>query len=241
MAAVDRVSIRNNVLNALPAEALEQILPFLHRVALEHRATLHAAYSPLTHVLFPEEGYVSLLVHMEAGDVSEVGMVGREGIVGLPLAFETDRSPVEAMVQSPGTGLQMEAAVFRRLISEIPAFDWILKRYAMAFQVQLSLTAACNGRHLIEQRLARWLLMAHDRIDGDEFPMTHEFLSMMLGVRRASISVAAKALQQAALIRYEMGHIRIADRAGLEAAACECHRTVSREYDRLLGKHPHKH
>jgi CRP-like cAMP-binding protein len=240
MAAVDRASIRNDLLNTLPADALDLVVPSFQRVVLEHRATLHAAYSPLTHVFFPEEGYASLLVHMEEGDISEVRMVGREGMIGLPLAFETDHSPMEAMVQSPGTALQMEAAVFRRLVAEVPAFGRMLKRYAMAFQVQLSLTAACNSRHLIEQRLARWLLMAHDRVDRDDFPMTHEFLSMMLGVRRASVSVAAKGLQQAGLIGYEQGRIRVTDRPGLEAAACECHGAVSREYDRLLGKHPHK-
>jgi CRP-like cAMP-binding protein len=108
-------------------------------------------------------------------------------------------------------------------------------RYAMAFNAQVTMTAACNGRHVVEQRLARWLLMAHDRTDGDEFPMTHEFLSMMLAVRRAGITVAAGSLQRAGHIQYEQGRIRVTDRRGLKSASCECNAIVNREFERLLG------
>ena len=119
-----------------------------------------------------------------------------------------------------------------------PALRTLLLRYALAHHGQVARTAACNGRHHTEQRLARWLLMAHDRAEGDDFPMTHEFLSMMLGVRRAGVTVAAGALQRAGLIRYERGSIEAVNRPGLEAAACECHGIVQRAYDRLLGPPP---
>ena len=156
-------------------------------------------------------------------------------MIGLPLVFGTDRSLVEAMVQGSGTAIRLAADIFQRALEERPAFRAVLLRYAMAFNVQVTMTAACNGRHLVEQRLARWLLMAHDRTVGDEFVMTHEFLSVMLGVRRAGVTVAAGALQRGGFIHYDKGRMRIVDRAGLEAAACACHAIVRREFDRLLG------
>jgi CRP-like cAMP-binding protein len=129
----------------------------------------------------------------------------------------------------------MEADAFRRALETNAPFRELMLRYALAFSMQVTMTAACNARHVLEQRLARWLLMALDRSDGDEFPMTHEFLSMMLGVRRAGITVAAGALQKAGYITYMQGRIRVADRPGLEAAACECHSLARREYMRLIG------
>src|SRR3954447_21313600 len=139
------------------------------------------------------------------------------------------------MVQTPGTALQMNAAAFRAELDRIPAFRTLLLRYALVHHGQVARTAACNGRHHIDQRLARWLLMAHDRARMDEFPMTHEFLSMMLGVRRAGITIAAGLLQKAGFIRYERGCIEVTDRPGLESVACECYRIVRRAQDRLLG------
>jgi CRP-like cAMP-binding protein len=139
------------------------------------------------------------------------------------------------MVQSPGTALRMDAQAFRDELERIPAFRTLLLRYAQVHHGQVARTAACNGRHHTDQRLARWLLMAHDRSQVDEFPMTHEFLSMMLGVRRAGITVAAGQLQRAGFIHYERGCIEIADRPGLESVACECYGIVRRAQDRLLG------
>jgi CRP-like cAMP-binding protein len=129
----------------------------------------------------------------------------------------------------------MEADAFRGALNSNAPFRELMLRYAMAFSMQVTMTAACNARHVLEQRLARWLLMAHDRSDGDEFPMTHEFLSMMLGVRRAGITVAAGSLQKAGYITYMQGRIRVNDRPGLEAAACDCHTVSHREYKRLIG------
>ena len=210
-------------------------LPHLRPVALPMREILHRPNEPIPSVLFPESGYVSLIATLEDGDAAEVGLVGREGMLGVPLALGTDRSPLEVLVQGEGHALHLDADIFVARMNEQPSLRALMLRYVMAFNMQVTMTAACNGRHQIEQRLARWLLMAHDRLENDEFPMTHEFLSMMLGVRRAGVTVAAGVLQKAGFISYDRGRVRVTDRPGLEAAACECHGTVRREFQRLLG------
>ena len=169
------------------------------------------------------------------GQQAEVGIVGFEGMVGLPLLLGSDRAPIEAMIQAPGTFLRLGAAAFEEEQDRSPSLRRLLLRYALAFQTQVAQTAACNGRHTLDQRLARWLLTAHDRAHGNEFPMTQEFLSVMLCVHRSGVTVAARLFQQAGLIQYSNGRITVTDRAGLEAAACECHGTVVREFQRLLG------
>jgi CRP-like cAMP-binding protein len=232
---VEHSSIRNELMASLPPDILNSLLPYFRRIELPFRATLHTPNEPITSVLFPEFGYASMLATLEDGDVAEVGMIGREGMVGVSVVLEADSSPLEAVVQAEGIALRLDADVFQQALTEKPSLRKLMLRYAMAFHMQVTMTAACNGRHLLEQRLARWLLEAHDRIDGDELPMTHEFLATMLGVRRAGITVAAGALQKAGFIRYEQGKIRIIDRPGLEAAACECRTVVKREFARLLG------
>ncbi len=235
MASVTQSSVRNQLLAKLSAEDFAYLEPHLRLIDLQIRTTVHGAGEPIAAVFFPERGYASMLAALDDGDSAEVGMIGPEGMIGLPLLYGTDRSLVEAMVQGGGAAFRLAADVFQHALEERPSLLPPLLRYAMAFNVQVTLTAACNGRHLVEQRLARWLLMAHDRTEGDEFAMTHEFLSMMLGVRRAGVTVAAGALQRAGYVHYEKGRIRVTDRAGLEAAACECHSIVRREFERLLG------
>ncbi|WP_241671271.1 Crp/Fnr family transcriptional regulator [Dankookia rubra] len=226
---------RNRLLAALAPGDLARLRPRLDAVALPCRRVLQLPDEPIAAVLFPETGFVSMLAEMEDGDAAEVGLVGAEGMIGLPLLLGADRDDVEAMVQAPGTFLRMEAEAFRAALEEFPAFHGLLLRYALVHHGQVARTAACNGRHPTEQRLARWLLMAHDRVEGAEFPMTHEFLSMMLGVRRAGITVAAGQLQKAGFIHYERGCIEVTDRPGLESACCECYGVVRRTQDRLLG------
>jgi CRP-like cAMP-binding protein len=226
----------NRLLAALPAGDLAWLRPQLESVEFASRSILHAPGEPVTGVHFPETGWISMLATLENGDAAEVGLVGREGMVGLPLLLGTDRSPFEAMVQSSGSALRLPADAFQEALERSAALHRLLLRYALAFSVQVAQTAACNGRHHIEQRLARWMLMAHDRSEGDGFPMTHEFLSMMLGVRRAGVTVAAGALQRAGLIQYERGRMTITDRDGLEAGACDCYDLVRREYTRLFGR-----
>jgi CRP-like cAMP-binding protein len=231
-------TIRNGLLAALPQEDLAWIWPRLQPVELPFDQTLFPADGTVDAVLFPESGMVSLIATLEDGDQVEVGIVGREGLIGLPLVFDDDRSLVEARVQLEGTALRMEAAALRAAMDESAALRGLLLRYVLALHSQVTLTAACNARHAIEQRLARWLLTAHDRAGADEFAMTHEFMAMMLGVRRPGVSLAAGVLQKAGLIHYVRGRMAVTDRAGLEAASCECYHTVRGEFARLLGSGP---
>ncbi|HEY0419785.1 MAG TPA: Crp/Fnr family transcriptional regulator, partial [Acetobacteraceae bacterium] len=209
--------------------------PRLKAVELPFREVLHEPGKPIEAVYFPETGWISMLAYLESGDAAEVGLVGREGMIGLPVLLGADSNDLEAMVQCPGTALRIDAQAFREELERIPALRTLLLRYALVHHEQVARTAACNGRHQIDQRLARWLLMAHDRAEGDDFPMTHEFLSMMLGVRRAGVTVSAGTLQKAGFIRYEKGRIQVTDRPGLESAACECYGIVRRASDRLFG------
>ncbi len=227
--------VRNGLLAALPPEDLARLRPSLQPVELPFDKTLFPAGGAVEAVLFPESGMCSLLATLEGGEQVEVGVVGREGLVGLPLAFGDDRSLVEARVQQEGTALRMDAAALRDGMGESAALRGLLNRYVLAFQAQVTMTAACNARHAIEQRLARWLLIAHDRAGADEFPMTHEFMAMMLGVRRPGVSLAAGVLQKAGLIHYVRGRMAVTDRPGLEAASCECYHVARREFGRLLG------
>ena len=226
---------RNRLLAALPPEDLAKLWPRLEPVELPMRHILQVPEEPIAAVHFIESGWISMLALLADGGAAEVGHIGREGVVGVPLVLGADTTSTEAMVQAPGLALRLGAAALREEMERSPALRALLLRYAMAAHEQVTQTAACNGRHVLEQRLARWLLMAHDRADGDEFPMTQDFLAMMLCVHRPGVTVAARMLQQAGYIRYGAGHITITDRPGLEAVACECYGTVRRQFERLLG------
>jgi CRP-like cAMP-binding protein len=228
-------TVRNGLLSALPPANLARLRPKLHFVELPFNQTLYSMDGALDTVLFPESGMVSLLATLDDGEQIEVGIAGREGLVGLPLVFGDDRSLVEARVQMEGTALRIGAAAFRDEMEQSDALRTLLLRYALAFHAQITLSAACNARHAIEQRLARWLLIAHDRVEANDFPMTHEFIPMMLGVRRPGVTIAAGILQKAGLIHYARGRMAVTDRPGLEAASCECYHTARREFARLLG------
>ena len=233
-------SVRNRLLAALPPADLARLLPDLEPVELAFDETLHAADGAVDAVLFPETGMVSLIATLEDSEQVEVGIAGSDGLVGLPLVLGDDHAITEARVQMEGAALRMEAGAVRDEMGANPAFRGLLLRYTLAFHAQVTLTAACNARHPIEQRLARWLLTAHDRAEADEFAMTHEFMAMMLGVRRPGVSLAAGVLQRAGLIQYARGRMAVTDRPGLEAASCECYHTVRREFGRLLGADPGK-
>ncbi len=179
-------------------------------------------------------GWISMVCTLDDGSQTEVGLVGREGMVGLPLIAGVDDGFEEAFVQANGQALQMDAGALRRSLDEMPPLRSLLLRYTEAMRNKATQLAACNGRHDLEQRLARWLLMAHDRSDGDELPVTQEFLAMMLCVYRPSVTVAAGILQRAGIIRYTRGQISVLDRAALEATSCDCYFSVSRRFDRLL-------
>jgi len=226
---------RNRLLAALPPEDLARLWPQLEAVDLSLRQVLSAPGKPITAVYFPETGYVSMLAYLKGGDAIEVGVVGNEGVVGLPVLLGDDSDDCEAMVQNPGTALRMDTAAFRAELDRTLAFRTLLLRFALFQHRQVMRTAACNGRHHTDQRLARWLLTAHDRAEGGPFAMTHEFLAVVLGVRRAGITVAAGQFQEEGLIHYERGRMRVTDRPGLEAAACECYGVARLALDRLFG------
>jgi CRP-like cAMP-binding protein len=209
--------------------------PQLETIELPFDQTIHAAGGPVDAVFFVETGMMSLLVTLEDGEQVEAGIAGPEGLIGLPLVYGNSHSLSEARVQMEGTALRIGAAAFRAEMDRSGAFRALLLRYALAFYAQVTLTTACNARHAIEHRLARWLLTAHDRAGADEFPMTHEFISLMLGVCRPGVTIAAGMLQKAGLIHYARGRMAITDRPGLEAASCECYHTVRHEFARLLG------
>ena len=228
------IPISNRLLAALPADDLDSLRRQLEPVPLPQKQTLSNPNTTINHVYFPQEGMVSLVQPLDDGGLIEVGMIGKEGVVGVPVLLGADTSPLQAMVQIPGSALRMQANAFREEAVRRATLSALLLRYVQALHVQVSLSAACNGRHTLPERLARWLLMARDRATSDEMPLSHEFLSMMLGVRRAGVTVAVGTLKAAGLIHNTHGQVTILDRQGLEAASCECYRTVRTEYERLL-------
>jgi CRP-like cAMP-binding protein len=228
-------SVRNRLLAALSPEDWARLEPQLEAVELPFDQTIHAMGGPVDAVFFVETGMVSLIVTLEGGEQVEAGIAGPEGLIGLPLVYGNSHAITDSRVQMEGTALRIGAAALRAEMDRSAAFRGLLLRYALAFHAQVTLTAACNARHAIEHRLARWLLTAHDRAGADEFTITHEFLSLMLGVRRPGVTIAAGMLQKAGLIHYVRGRMEITDRLGLEAASCECYHTVRHEFARLLG------
>jgi CRP-like cAMP-binding protein len=226
--------VGNQLLASLPPDILSRLLPGMRPVSLTVRETLIAPDTTIQSVWFVESGWVSLVTALDDGAQAEVGLVGREGMVGTPLVHGVVTAFSEAYVQANGAALQMETGAFRRALDDEPPFRSVLLRYCEAAHAHTAQTAACNGRHTLKQRLARWLLMGHDRADGDDLPMTQGSLALMLCVYRPSISVAARTLQRAGIIRYTRGHITVLNRSALEDASCDCYVAVKRRFDRLL-------
>ena len=225
----------NRLLSALPRVDRQRILGMCERVELVLGDILCEAGKTQRYVYFPTGGNISLVTPLDACPGIEVGFVGSEGMAGLPLLFGLTRSPLLNVVQGAGSALRMTAATFRREIGRGKALRRRLNRYAYVNMQQLALTAACVRFHVVEARLARWLLTAQDRSRADSFHATHEFLAYMLGVRRVGITKAATALQKQALIRYRRGNIKILDRQGLEAKSCDCYPAAKELYERILG------
>jgi CRP-like cAMP-binding protein len=232
---IKQSAVRNRLLAALPPADFERLSASLTLVSLSLKQTLFEADEPIEAAYFVETGMVSYLAYLEGGEAIEVGIIGTEGMVGMPLILGVDSAPAGAVVQMAGTALRISPTALRQAFNESEALRTHLLRYMQALYTQVSQTAVCNGHHSLEERLSRWLLMAHDRAEGDQFPMTHEFMALMLGVRRAGVTVTAGTLKQAGLIHYTNGHMTILDRPSLEAAACECYGTVQRHFEQLLG------
>lgn len=226
--------LRNRLLAALPPGEFARVRPHLETLTLEAGQVLFEAGAPVRHVYFPETAVVSVVSALRQGGAVEVGTAGCEGMAGLP-AFLGDNAPsTRVFAQVPGAAARMGAAAFADLAGAPGPLHRVMLRYTQAFLVQVTQTAACNAAHLVEQRCARWLLMTHDRVAGDAFPLAHEFLAAMLAVRRPGVTVAMRALQDAGLVGYARGRVVVRDRAGLEGASCECYGVVRAHYDRLL-------
>ncbi len=229
---------QNRLLASLPRRDCERLLSSLVPVPLQYKYALYEANRPIEFVYFIETGVGSLVNVMMNGDAAEVGTIGNEGMVGLPIVFGDAQAPNSVYMQVAGSGLKMRAERFRLEMDRSAAMRERLLHYAQAFFNQVAQSAACNTFHHLEQRCCRWLLMTQDRMQSNGFPLTQEFLAMMLGVRRAGVTVAANALKRAGLIEYTRGHVTILDRAGLQKKSCECYGVTKGEFDRLFGEFP---
>ena len=216
-------AVSNLLLASLPKKTYRDLLPGLVPSTLAFGEVLYEPDARMRHVYFPSSCLVSLLTIADRHFALEVGMVGREGMVGVALALGVPLSPVRALVQGGGAALRMSSGRFERALRHSPALQDCVHGYIHGLMNQISHAAACNRFHVVEARLARWLLMTRDRLGAGEFRMTHEFLAAMLGVRRVGVTEAASALQRRRLIQYSRGLIRILNDAGLEAASCSCY------------------
>jgi len=221
------------ILASLPGAEYELIAPHLETVSLRRGQILQMPDERIRFLYFPTTCMISLLAALEGGETVETGVVGGEGMVGISVVLGVDTSTSEALVQADGEAWRMKAKALGPLIKNGGVLHDNLLRYIHAIFAQISQTAACNRAHTLSERLARWLLLTHDRLGRNEFEITHDFLARMLGTRRAGVSVAASTLREAGAIGYVRGRVTILDRQGLEDAACECYRIVKAEFDRL--------
>ncbi|MCU1491021.1 MAG: transcriptional regulator, Crp/Fnr family [Acidimicrobiaceae bacterium] len=226
----------NRLLDSLAADEQERLATEVDEVQLKMKEQLCCAGDRIDSVYFPLSCVVSLLTRLEGTPGVEVATIGNEGLVGVSLSWGAAvLNPTELLqVQVPGRALRMDAQVFTARLAEDTALAAVVRRYTQAFFSQISQQVACNGLHSIEERCARWMLLTHDRVGADDFPLTQEFLAQMLGVRRASVSLVAGILQQAGFIRYQRGRVAVTDRPGLETASCECYPVLCEVFDRLI-------
>jgi CRP-like cAMP-binding protein len=227
-------AIKNHILAGLPDDERAQIIPRLELVNLKVRQILYDVNVPIEHVYFPEDGIVSIVAVTSQRSAVEVGTIGNEGVIGVPVFLGVKSTPNQAFSQVPGCAFRMAANDFREL-SKTGKLHSLVEGFAHALFTFTAQTAVCNRVHQVEQRCARWLLMAHDRVGKNPFPLTHDFLSQMLGVRRATVSQTAAALYELGAIDYTRGLVTIVDRQRLEAVACECYQVIRTEYERVRG------
>jgi CRP-like cAMP-binding protein len=225
----------NQLLTRLPAAERKRVVARMRPAKLEFKQVLYKARAPITTVYFPNSGTASAITVMEDGSAIEVATIGKEGVVGLSVLLGGKTSPNEVIIQIAGDALAMDADVLEQEAAQDSPLRRLLLLYSTAYQTQVSYSVACNGLHAIQQRCCRWLLMTHDRMDSDSMPLTHEFLGVMLGVRRASVTEVLGPLHEMGLVNNSRGTIKVVDRDGLEKLACECYRKVKDEFDRLLG------
>jgi CRP-like cAMP-binding protein len=224
----------NLLLAALSQAEFQRLQPLLEKVHYSLGQALYESSEQLDHISFPTTAVVTLLYTMENGSSAEMGLVGNDGAVGIALFLGGETTPNRAVAQIAGHAYRMRASTLREEFARGGPLQHVLLRYTQALITQVSQTAVCNRLHSVEQRLCRWLLLSHDRAQSNELLMTQELISNMLGMRREGVTVAAARLKDAGLIDYTRGHIKVLDRAGLEAAVCECYRIVKDELDRLF-------
>jgi CRP-like cAMP-binding protein len=230
---VQTAAVENRILRGLPPVVFARLQPHLQRIALRRGQVLQESHRSLEKVYFIERGMAVLLARTKRDGQVGVGIVGRGGLAGMPVVLGTMRSPLRCLVEVPGEALQIGAEDLRRAIDESPLLRRHLMNYVQALLVQNAQTALCNARHELEQRLTRWLLLTHDRLDGDTVPFTHDLLSMMLGVRRAGVTAALERLARSGAVRKTRGAVQILDRALVEQRTCECYRIIKKEHERL--------
>lgn len=229
--------VGNHILNSIPESEYNLVRADLEYIETPQHHILHEAGEKIEYAYFLNEGMASLVVLTSDGRSVEVAIVGREGIVGTPLAVGLHRGPYRAIMQLPGSGVRMKSEVLEERLREMPELRLVLNRYVLVQGLQIAQIAACNRLHEIEQRLARWLLMCQDRVGSEYLPITHEFLAQMLGTGRPSVSLAAGILQKAGTIENLRGTVRILNRKELESAACECYKTIQ-QFNRSLVVRP---
>ena len=233
-----RCATGNQLLARLPKSDFQRLQPSLQVVPLDVKVIFNKPQSPMTHVYFPIRGVISSVTLMEDGSSIEVATIGNEGMVGVSAFLGEEESQNRMIVQVPGEAFRMRAKDLRSETAGDNPLRRLLIRYNTAFMKQISQAVACNGLHTVHQRCCRWILMTHDRAMSEEFLLTHEFLSHMLGVRRVSVTEVLKPLQDTGLIRNHRGRITVLNRGGLESEACECYRSVREVFRRLLGEPP---
>lgn len=224
----------NWLLTKLPPDELKQLQPHLDRVTFKQYDVLIKPGETIDYVVFPETCLASLVIVLEDGSTVEGGSVGREGMVGIPALLEATSTTMETLIQVGGEGQRAPVSIVKAMFNRESRFRTLLNRYVHTLFIVASQSAACNRRHQVEQRLARWLLMSSDGIGSNEVAITHEFLATMLGVRRSGVTEAAVKLQEAGMIQYKRGGVKIVDRPALERASCECYLAVKNEYERVF-------
>src|ERR1700693_2947014 len=230
MPAAKKISIPNHLLAALSRADYQKLLLVLEPVKLDFGEILYESHAQIHHVYFPNDCFVSMLTTVDTGQAAEVGLIGSEGMIGIPMALGVAVSPFRAVVQGGGTAMRMKTVDFRRNFKNSGGLQKEVFLFTHLLMIQVAQTAACNRFHVVTQRMARWLLMTRDRINTNEFRITQEFLALMLGVRRVGVSMAMGALRERKLISYRRGTITVLDPVGLVAAACGCYKTVKDSY-----------
>jgi CRP-like cAMP-binding protein len=224
--------VGNLILRGIPRSELAQIFPSLEFVRLRLHQVLHEVGEAIKSAYFMNDGMCSVLTVQPDGESVEVGLIGKEGFVGLPVLFGFKTSALRIITQGDGSAYRIDVAILKSLLPQCPVLELQLQRYAMILAIQSTQLAACNRLHDVEERLARWLLMSFDRIGNKNLPLTQEFLAQMLGTRRSTVSVAASILQKAGMISYTRGNVTILNKSKLEAAACDCYEIIQQQRNR---------